>query len=54
MQDDILGKTAGRLFRDGGLSVRQFVDRKGAALTLEELRRRETEAWTQAFGSASR
>jgi SPP1 gp7 family putative phage head morphogenesis protein len=53
-QDDILGKTGGRLFRDGGLSVRQFTDRAGTALTLEELRRQETEAWTQAFGTASR
>jgi hypothetical protein len=51
-QDDILGKTGGRLFRDGRLSVRQFTDRAGTALTLEELRRRETEAWTRAFGTA--
>ena len=53
-QDDILGKKAGRLFRDGKLGVRQFVDSGGRALTLEELRKQETEAWTRAFGPASR
>jgi len=37
VQDDILGPTRGRMFRDGVLSVDRFVDMKGKALTLEEL-----------------
>lgn len=37
-QDDILGPTRGKLFRDGGLSLDRFVDRNGAQLTLEQLR----------------
>lgn len=36
-QDDILGPTRGRLFRDGTMSVDRFVDMKGKSLTLEEL-----------------
>ena len=49
-QDDILGKRAGILYRKGGLSVTQFVDRKGTALTLDELKRKEDAAWAKAFG----
>lgn len=37
VQDDILGPTRGRLFRDGSISVDRFVDMKGKSLTLEEL-----------------
>lgn len=37
VQDDILGPTRGRLFRDGNLPIDRFVDLKGRALTLEEL-----------------
>jgi SPP1 gp7 family putative phage head morphogenesis protein len=36
-QNDILGPTRGRMFRDGALSVDRFVDMKGKTLSLEEL-----------------
>lgn len=51
VQDDILGKTRGKLFRDGGLPMKGFVSRKGEELTLEELRDKEAGAWKRAFGS---
>lgn len=47
-QDDILGATKGKLFRDGGLAVDRFVDRKGAEYTLAQLRRREAGAFRKA------
>lgn len=47
-QDDILGKTKGKLYRDSGLSVDRFVDRTGSELTLEELRRTEADAFRKA------
>lgn len=37
-QDEVLGKTKGKLFRDGGLKLTQFVDRAGNELTLDDLR----------------
>lgn len=37
VQNDILGPTRGRMFRDGAMSVDRFVDMKGKTLTLEEL-----------------
>ena len=36
-QDDVLGPTRGKLFRDGGLKLDQFVDKKGATITLDQL-----------------
>lgn len=48
MQDDILGATKGKLFRDGGLSVDRFVDRAGREYTLDELKRRERGAFRKA------
>ena len=47
-QDDILGPTKGKLFRDGGLTLDKFVDRNGAEYTLDELRRREADAFAKA------
>lgn len=47
-QDDVLGKTKGRLFRSGGLTVQNFVDRNGQTLTLSELRATRPEAFVQA------
>lgn len=38
MQDDILGKDKGALFRTGGLPVEKFVDKVGNELTLDELK----------------
>ena len=37
-QDDVLGKTRGKLFRKGGIKLDQFVDFAGDELTLDELR----------------
>lgn len=48
MQDDVLGATKGKLYRDGGLSIDRFVNNKGNAYTLDELKRRESAAWTKA------
>jgi SPP1 gp7 family putative phage head morphogenesis protein len=47
-QDDILGPTKGKLFRDGGLTLDKFVDRNGTEYTLDELRKRESEAFAKA------
>lgn len=47
-QDDVLGKTRGRLFRKGGLKLDRFVDREGNEYTLDELRRRDAEAFERA------
>jgi SPP1 gp7 family putative phage head morphogenesis protein len=47
-QDDVLGKTKGKLFRDGGLTLDKFVNRKGDELTLAELARREKSAFKKA------
>ena len=46
-QDDFLGKKAGILFRKGKLDIRKFTDRRGNALTLDQLREREPEAWAK-------
>jgi SPP1 gp7 family putative phage head morphogenesis protein len=48
-QDEVLGKAKGQLFRAGGLTVDRFVDATGHAYTLDELKRREKEAWAAAF-----
>lgn len=48
-QDDVLGRTRGRLFREGGLKVDRFVDaRSGRSFTLDQLRRKETAAFSRA------
>lgn len=47
-QDEVLGRTRGRLFRQGGLEIDSFVDDNGRSYTLEELRRREREAFERA------
>jgi len=47
-QDDVLGPTKGKLFRDGGLALDRFVDRKGHELTLQELRQKEAAAFKKA------
>lgn len=47
-QDAVLGKTKGRLFREGGLSVQDFVDRSGAELSLDQLRATRPEAFIKA------
>ena len=47
-QDDVLGPTKGKLFRDGDLPLDRFVDRKGRELTLDELRKKDAEAFKRA------
>lgn len=48
IQDDILGPTRAKLFREGGLTLDRFVNREGDELTLEELRQRNRAAWERA------
>lgn len=47
-QDDVLGKTKGKLFRQGGLDLNRFVNRNGDELTLSELAEREAAAFRAA------
>jgi SPP1 gp7 family putative phage head morphogenesis protein len=47
-QNEILGVTKAVLFRKGGLTMDRFVDDKGHEWTLDELRRREAEAFRKA------
>lgn len=48
VQNDALGPTRARLFRKGGLSVDRFSNRAGDALTLDELRLKESSAFERA------
>jgi SPP1 gp7 family putative phage head morphogenesis protein len=48
VQDDVLGKSKGVLFRRGELPIDRFTDKSGAEYTLDELKRREAEAWERA------
>jgi SPP1 gp7 family putative phage head morphogenesis protein len=52
-QDEVLGKTRARLFRDGGLSAERFaalnLHRNFTPMTLEEMRRKEPLAFGKAF-----
>ena len=47
-QNEVLGETKAKLFRDGGLKLDRFVDRQGREYTLDELRQRDAEAFTRA------
>jgi SPP1 gp7 family putative phage head morphogenesis protein len=47
-QEEVLGTTKARLFRDGKLPLDKFVDRQGVEYTLDELRRREAAAFERA------
>lgn len=47
-QDEVLGKTKAKLFREGGLNVDQFVDRAGNELTLSQLAERKPDAFRKA------
>lgn len=48
-QDEVLGPTRGKLFRKGDLDLARFTDRKGEALSLDQMRRKERDAWQAAF-----
>lgn len=48
VQDDILGKTKGLLFRKGGLTLDKYVGRDGDELTLHELAKTQAKAFRAA------
>lgn len=48
IQDDILGPTRGKLFRDGGLPLDKFTSREGDELTIDQLRERNRSAFERA------
>jgi SPP1 gp7 family putative phage head morphogenesis protein len=47
-QDQTLGKTKGKLFRNGDLPLDRFVDRRSNILTLDQLRERDMSAFERA------
>lgn len=47
-QDEVLGKTKGKLFRNGGLTLDRFLDRKGNELNLGQLAKKDPTAFTSA------
>lgn len=47
-QDDVLGTTRARLFRQGGLKLDRFVNRAGDEIPLAELARRDADAFRAA------
>ena len=50
VQDDILGPTRGKLYREGGYSVDRFSDPSGKTYTLDELRDRDESTFRDVFG----
>ncbi|WII95804.1 minor capsid protein [Moraxella haemolytica] len=54
-QDEVLGKTRGKLFRDGGMSIEKFkslqLDKNFTPLTLEQMRELEPVMFEKAFGA---
>jgi len=47
-QEEVLGKTKAKLYRDGGLPLDRFVDKAGNELTLQELAVKEKQAFKAA------
>lgn len=47
-QNDVLGYKKAIMFRNGGLDLDRFTNKAGREYTLDELRRRESDAWTKA------
>lgn len=47
-QDQVLGPTRGKLFRQGGMKLEQFYNDKGKYLTLDELQERDARAFEKA------
>lgn len=47
-QDEVLGITKGKLYRDGGLTLKQFISESGDRLTLPELARFHADAFRAA------
>ena len=48
VQEEALGPSRARVFRNGRMSIKQFTDRRGRAFTLDELRRREADVFAGA------
>jgi hypothetical protein len=48
LQDEVLGKTRGELFRSGKLTLDRFYAKDGRTYTLDELRKRDASAFKQA------
>ena len=49
-QDEVLGKTKGKLFRNGDVTLDRFVDSSGRSYTLAELAKREAAAFERIGG----
>jgi hypothetical protein len=47
-QEDVLGVTKAKLFRDGKLPLDRFVDRNGNELTLKDLAKKHADAFVAA------
>ena len=47
-QDEVLGIEQAKLFRNGGLHLSKFIDKKGVSYSLEELKRLEPLAFERA------
>lgn len=47
-QNEVLGVTKAKLFRDGGLTLDRFVNNTGHVYTLDELRKRDSDAFIKA------
>lgn len=47
-QDEVLGKTQGKLFRDGGLTLDKFIDKTGKEYSLSQLREKNAAAFSRA------
>jgi len=47
-QVDVLGEDKAKLFRDGGITMDKFVNDRGQALTLDELKTKYPTAWAKA------
>jgi hypothetical protein len=51
VQDDILGPTRGKLYRNGDFTVDRFTDPTGQEYTLDELRKRDREAFDEVLSN---
>ena len=50
VQDDVLGPTRGKLFREGGYTVDRFTDPSGQEYTLDQLRQKDSDTFNEVFG----
>jgi hypothetical protein len=50
VQDEVLGVTKAKLFRDGNLPLDRFVDPTGREYTLAELKRRDSAIYSKVIG----